>query len=240
MKLLLHACCGPCSLEPLRLLMEDGHDITIAYMNSNIHPKSEYQHRLETMIEYAKSIGIPVIEGVYNPKLWYEEAGYIGTAPETREERCRHCYRMRLREAAEYAESHGFEGLATTLTVSPYQYTSIIREELDLATAGLNIVPVFHDYRPQYPEATRRSREMGMYRQNYCGCAFSDKEAEEEREERRAQREAQKAKHEAEMAPIRAAEEAERLKKKAEKQAYAKKRAAQRAALKEYKKTHEN
>ena len=65
MKLLLHACCGPCSLEPVRLLKEEGHDITIAYMNSNIAPASEYQHRLSTLLDWAKAQDIPVIEGPY-------------------------------------------------------------------------------------------------------------------------------------------------------------------------------
>ena len=54
MKLLLHACCGPCTLEPLRLLLEEGHKISIAYMNSNIQPKTEYDHRLETLLAFAR------------------------------------------------------------------------------------------------------------------------------------------------------------------------------------------
>ena len=72
MKLLLHACCGPCSLEPVRLLKEEGHDITIAYMNSNIAPASEYQHRLSTLLDWAKAQDIPVIEGPYEPARWQE------------------------------------------------------------------------------------------------------------------------------------------------------------------------
>ena len=66
MKLLLHACCGPSvRVEPVRLLKEEGHDITIAYMNSNIAPASEYQHRLSTLLDWAKAQDIPVIEGPY-------------------------------------------------------------------------------------------------------------------------------------------------------------------------------
>ena len=70
MKLLLHACCGPCSLEPVRILAEAGHDITIAYLNSNIAPASEYEHRIKTLLEWAKSQNIPVIEGPYEPATW--------------------------------------------------------------------------------------------------------------------------------------------------------------------------
>lgn len=238
MKLLLHACCGPCSLEPLRLLQEDGHDITLAYMNSNIHPRAEYDHRLQTMLEYAASAGIPVVEGAYDPQAWANVAGVKGTDPEAREDRCRACYRLRLEEAAAYAQAHGFEGIATTLTVSPYQYVQVIAEELEAAAARHGITAVFHDYRPQYPEATRRSKELGMYRQNYCGCVFSKVEAAEEREERKREREAAKAKHLAETADQRAAEERERRENRARKQEYAAKRAAQKAALKAYKREH--
>lgn len=228
MKLLLHACCGPCSLEPIRLLQEEGHDITIAYMNSNIAPASEYEHRLSTLLTWAQTQGIPVIEGPYEPARWQEAIRNAwqpahtpdvssasdsipfdtGIDPEfdparnpdfaylyhDRDNRCRACYRLRLEELARYAYDHGFEGIGTTLTVSPYQYTAIIHEELERAAKpyeGLSVV--FRDYRPYYPNATKRSRDLGMYRQNYCGCAFSDKEASAERQARKAARKKKKA-----------------------------------------------
>ncbi len=238
MKLLLHACCGPCSLEPLRLLLAEGHDITIAYMNSNIAPEGEYAHRLETLLSFARSEGIPVVEGVYDPSVWMATAGIIGPDAETRPDRCRACYRLRLEEAADYARDHGFDGLATTLTVSPYQYTDIIRQELERACESRGLAAVFQDYREFYPQATRRSKALGMYRQDYCGCAFSKVEADEERAQRAAERAKAKAERDAAMAPVRAQKEKERAAKRAAKQEYASKRAAQRAALKEYKRTH--
>ena len=184
MKLLLHACCGPCSLEPVRILAVAGHDITIAYLNSNIAPASEYEHRLETLLEWAKSQNIPVIEGPYEPATWQNaiKQNWDGTQ-ENRADRCRACYRIRLEELARYAYDHGFEGIGTTLTVSPYQYTDIINEELERAAAPYEgLSAVFQDFREFYPQATIRSRELGMYRQNYCGCVFSKIEAAEERE----------------------------------------------------------
>ena len=77
--------------------------------------------------------------------------------------------------------------------MSPYQYTDVIREELERAAAAASVRPLFEDYRPFYDEATHRSRELGMYRQNYCGCRFSDAEAAAERAERKAQRAAKRA-----------------------------------------------
>ena len=241
MKLLLHACCGPCSLEPVRLLQAAGHDITIAYMNSNIAPADEYQHRLSTLLEWARSQDIPVIEGPYEPDRWQkavraawhpnstrlatDSAGdtsrdadtvfntgidpefNTGIDPEfdpardpkfahlysDRDNRCRACYRMRLEELARYAHEHGFDAIGTTLSVSPYQYTSIIKEELERAAAHYDgLTALFEDFRPYYPNATKRSRDLGMYRQNYCGCAYSDKEAAAERAARKAARKKKK------------------------------------------------
>lgn len=193
MKLLLHACCGPCSLEPVRLLEEAGHSLTLAYCNSNIHPAEEYQHRRDTLIAWAHDAGLPVIEGVYDAVAWEDTAGAIAALPDsTRADRCRACYRLRFEEAARFAAENDYEGICTTLTVSPYQFTSIIEEELTRAAEKHGVAVVFEDFRAFYPEATNRSRALGMYRQNYCGCRLSDLEAAAEREERKRARKAAK------------------------------------------------
>lgn len=162
-----------------------------------------------------------------------EEGDIEGASParKAREARCRACYRLRFEEAARYAREHGFSALGTTLSVSPYQYTRIIREELERACAREGIQARFDDYRPYYDEATRRSREGGMYRQNYCGCRFSDAEAAAEREQRRAERQAARKAERATHAAEREAEEAARARNRAEKQAYAEKQAKKRAIL---------
>lgn len=289
MRMLLHACCGPCSLEPSRILREEGHEITIFYANSNIAPDEEYAHRLETLRSWAEPAGFAVSEGVCDRDAWQRTAGRIGEAaleearervaggcdrgrsschlddvtegpspvtsgesrgfgrfgeltldeaaalavdPEKRAARCRACYRLRLEEAAQQAAEGGFEALSTTLAVSPYQYTDIIREELERAAAQAGVRAVFEDFRPFYPEATRRSRELGMYRQNYCGCAISDLEASAERAERKAERKAQHEAERAAHADERAAAEAERAARKADRAAYDAKQARKRAILK--------
>ena len=305
MKLLLHACCGPCSLEPTRLLKAAGHDITIYYTNSNIALREEYEHRLATLEKWARDEGIPVIEGPYKPSTWENTAGRIGDAalarvraerveaarneeehenaapgnpahalrpdapasedttvgetvgapsgsplipnapsntplradvlsvdPTQREARCRACYRLRLEETARVAAERGFEGIGTTLSVSPYQYTEVIREEVIRAAERAGLSGVFEDFRPYYDEATRRSRALGMYRQNFCGCRISDEEAAAERAERKAERAAKKAAERAAHADERAADEAARAAHRAERAAYDKKQAKKRAILK--------
>ncbi|MBR5260079.1 MAG: epoxyqueuosine reductase QueH [Eggerthellaceae bacterium] len=150
-----------------------------------------------------------------------------------RQARCRACYRLRFEETAQYAAEHGIEAIGTTLSVSPYQYTAIIREELQRAAMRAGVKAHFEDYRPFYDNATRRSRDAGMYRQNYCACRFSDEEAQFEREERKRARKEAKAAEAAARAEQQSAELAAANAKRAEKAAYADKQARKRALLKQ-------
>lgn len=131
-----------------------------------------------------------------------------------------------------WAAEQGFDGIGTTLSVSPYQYTQVIEQEVRRAAEREGIEGVFEDFRPYYDEATRRSRALGMYRQNYCGCRISDEEATAERAERKAQRAAAKQAERAEHAAEIAAAEAELKKHRAARAAYDKKQARKRAILK--------
>jgi predicted adenine nucleotide alpha hydrolase (AANH) superfamily ATPase len=184
----LHACCGPCLLEPIDALRERGASLTVVYANSNIAPAEEYVRRRDTLLGYAAEQGIPVVELAYAPRSW---GTAVADAPQ-RPERCRACYRLRLGETARWASENGFEAMATTLTVSPYQDAEGIRVEGEAAAKAAGIAYVGSDFRERYPEATRRSRELGMYRQNYCGCLASRDEAQAERGARRAARTAEK------------------------------------------------
>lgn len=235
MKLLVHACCGPCAIMPTRLLAEQGHSIAVHYANSNIAPHAEYEHRLAELRKYAATQGFEVIEGIYDPAAWEKAVAPIGEAVErgdegiVREDRCRACYRMRLEEAAAYAAEHGFEGLSTTLAVSPYQLRDVMHEELDRACADAGIAPVFEDFTPYYDEATRISRELGMYRQNYCGCRFSVAEAEATRAAIRKQRALEKEARAAQRAAEVAASADKRQADLEAKRAYEEKQARKRA-----------
>jgi len=188
-RLLLHACCGPCLIEPLEQFSKTVDELAIVYSNSNTHPAEEYERRKETLCTYAKSVGATVVELDYDPAAWLDAVG-----PLAREgaERCRACYRLRLGEAATYAADNDYDALATTLTISPYQNPDAIREEGQAAASRAGIEWVDRDFRDSYGDATRRSRELGMYRQNYCGCLFSEAEADEARAARRAERAAAK------------------------------------------------
>ncbi len=231
-RVLLHVCCGPCSTAPLRTLRERGVSVAIHFANSNIAPAEEYDRRLEAARGYAKALGLPFVDSAYEPGMWTQAVGALpeeartsadGTTPPP--ERCRACYRMRFREAAAYAAEHGFDAVGTTLSVSPYQYTDIIREELDRACAEAGVEAFFEDYSPLYPETVTASKNAGLYRQDYCGCLPSKAEADAGCAARAAERAARKA----ERAEARAQEEAQRTAKREARAAYAAAQARKRA-----------
>ncbi len=184
-RLALHVCCGPCFIEPYEALVKQAAEVVAVFFNPNIHPAEEYERRRDTMLGYARSLGVEVVELPYDPAAWIEGPGSHASEPR---ERCRECYRLRLGEVASWAAENGFDAMTTTLTVSPYQDSEAIATEGEAAAAGAGLEFVRRDFTDRYPEATRRSRELGMYRQNYCGCVMSDLEAREERGRRREQR----------------------------------------------------
>lgn len=170
MKLLLHICCGPCSIYPVQELRKDM-EVTGYFYNPNIHPYTEWRARKETLADYAAGIGLPVmIDDRYLLEDFIREVVYRET------ERCAFCYTMRLKQTAAMAREKNFDAVSTTLLVSPYQKHELIREigESVAKEAGLQFV--YRDFRQGYREATARSRELGMYRQKYCGCIYSEKE----------------------------------------------------------------
>lgn len=174
-RLLLHACCAPCSLEPVRLLVEEGFEPTICWTNPNIQPVEEHDRRLDELRRWCEAAGIRLIEAGEDRGRW--ERGVAPVGARDRQRRCRACYALRLAEACRVAEWEGFGHIATTLAVSPYQLFETCNDVLERLAAAHGLTPVIRDFRPWYPEATRRSRELGMYRQNYCGCRFSAAEA---------------------------------------------------------------
>lgn len=197
--LLLHACCGPCSIEPVELLRREGFEPTICWTNPNIQPLTEHDRRLATLRAWAADVAHVNVVVAGDDRATWE----TGVAPHgfDRAARCRACYALRLAEACRTARELGFSYVSTTLAVSPYQLFETCGDVLAKTAAAYGLTPVWRDFRPYYPEATRASRDLGMYRQNYCGCRFSAAEATIERHEARDRR---KAEREAARAAVRA------------------------------------
>jgi predicted adenine nucleotide alpha hydrolase (AANH) superfamily ATPase len=200
---LLHICCAPCSTVPLGALLDEGTPVFALFENSNIHPAEEHERRWATFASFAEALGIGYARGTYDPDAWDAAIGaHAGIYPlregdpalaemrTLRQGRCRACYAFRFERLAAYAAARGFDAIATTLSISPYQFTDVMAAELEAAVTRHGLTGAFTDYRASYPESVRRSRSLGMYRQNYCGCRYSAEEAALERTARKASRKA--------------------------------------------------
>jgi len=171
MKILLHTCCGPCTIYPLKKLREDGHEVQGYFYNPNIHPFTEWRQRKETLLQYAGENSFKVIVDDN-----YDLEGYLRGVVHRESVRCMYCYSMRLSKAARIAKHGKFDAFTTTLLVSPYQKHDLIKDVGQAIGIEVGIPFYYQDFRPGYREATNVSRELGMYRQQYCGCIYSEKE----------------------------------------------------------------
>ena len=171
MKLLLHACCGPCACYPTKVLAEQGVDFTLLYYNPNIHPYKEFKHRLSALRELAEKQDYRLVID----KTYALEECVKGMLEEP-VVRCAFCYRMRLRYTAKYAADRGFTAFSTTLLYSPYQKHELIVQAAEAAAAEFGMEFYYQDWRPHYQEGVDISLALGLYRQPYCGCVFSERD----------------------------------------------------------------
>ena len=175
-RLLLHACCGPCSSAVLEQLSQF-FEITVLYYNPNIWPEAEYRRRgqeLERFVAAAHPLGVKVVEDRYDPQEFYSAVAGLEAEPE-RGGRCTVCYRLRMRRAAQYAAEHGFDWFATTLSISPHKDAARINQigqELE-KEFGVKHLPSDFKKKNGYLRSLQLSEEYGLYRQDYCGCEFS-------------------------------------------------------------------
>lgn len=182
MRVALHACCGPCVIEPLDDLASQ-HEVTVVFANPNIEPEAEYARRWDALRSWADARGVSAVEVARVPGAWTDAVEGAGGQPG---DRCARCYELRLRLTADEALRLGCEALSTTLSVSPYQDQDAIDRAGRAVARERGLRWLFDDYRARYPDAVRRSREADMYRQSYCGCHQSRLEAEARRDSRRA------------------------------------------------------
>jgi len=171
MRILLHTCCSNCAIYPFDLLKKRGEKAKGLWFNPNIHPLQEYRARLDSLKKLQKIMGLDI--------LYTEEYGlvdFVRAVAGRENERCRHCYRVRLEEAARTANKENLDAFSTTLLISPYQNQKLIKETgLELSEL-YNVEFYFEDFRPGFREAQARALELDLYRQKYCGCIYSEME----------------------------------------------------------------
>ncbi|NLV16080.1 MAG: epoxyqueuosine reductase QueH [Syntrophomonadaceae bacterium] len=169
MKILFHGCCGPCATYPLPDLLKEGHQVYALYFNPNIHPYTEYQKRKQGFDQLASHHGVSVIAEVpYDPATYFQGISFRES------QRCRICYQLRMEKAAQTARKGKFDAFTSSLLISPYQDHDLIKEIANNCADKYGISFYYKDWRPYYRETYTLSKELGLYRQSYCGCLYSE------------------------------------------------------------------
>lgn len=175
--LLLHSCCGPCSSAVLERLAEH-FTIKLFFYNPNIHPKDEYEKRLDAQKDVLQKLGyaekVQLIEGEYDTESFFKTVRGFENEPEGGL-RCQLCIKQRMEKTAAMAKEYNAEFFATTLTVSPHKDAIFINragEELE-TDSGISYLVSDFKKKNGYKRSTELCRLYDIYRQNYCGCIFS-------------------------------------------------------------------
>jgi epoxyqueuosine reductase len=169
MKLLLHICCAPCSIYPVDVLRAD--NVKGYFYRNNIHPYSECLRRQETLEQYAAQIDLPLIVAA-----GYDLEGFVRNVVFRESRRCLFCYRDRLKTTAQVARHGRFDSFSTTLLYSRFQQHDTIRTIGEAVAEEVGIAFHYQDFRPGWKQGITASKQLGMYRQQYCGCIYSEKE----------------------------------------------------------------
>ena len=170
MKLLMHMCCGPCAVYPFEVL-KDKYDITALFYNPNIQPYTEYMKRMETAKEFCekKEIKLIIIDE-------YKLDDFLRNAAYRENQRCTMCYSERLERVASVAKKGNFDIFTSTLLVSPFQKHEQIKQIAQQAADKYETEFLYIDFRVGYKEGVAKSKEMQLYRQQYCGCIYSERD----------------------------------------------------------------
>jgi predicted adenine nucleotide alpha hydrolase (AANH) superfamily ATPase len=186
-KLLIHSCCAPCSSYVLEYL-SNYFEITIFYYNPNIYPEEEYIRRVEEQQNLIKAMPLHsevyFKQGDYQPSVYYQIIRGLEEEPEGGK-RCFACYELRLREAAELAKKNGYEYFTTTLSISPHKNAQKLNEigEKLSEEYGVKYLPSDFKKKNGYKRSIELSKEYDLYRQDYCGCIYSQQSRVRSKEE---------------------------------------------------------
>ena len=166
---LTHCCCAHCTAYTVDHWRRQGYEVSALWYNPNIHPYMEHQHRLEAMKAFAQQVNLPLIvaEGYDLVEYFRQVAGHES-------ERCRSCFRLRLTKTAEVAHQIGFDAFTTTLLISPHQKHDLILEIGRELAADTGVDFLYVDLRKRYSDSRRMTKGLNLYRQQYCGCVYSE------------------------------------------------------------------
>ncbi|WP_286952665.1 MULTISPECIES: epoxyqueuosine reductase QueH [Aminobacterium] len=180
--LLLHICCAPDGTIPWTALIEEGYDVTGYFYGHNIHPEAEYIRREEAVEKLASSLSRPLAIEPYDPQIWFKRTALLASEPEGGA-RCALCFELQLEGAAKKAAELSCSWLCTTLTISPHKDPERINAlgEAVATRYGLRWLHKVWRKNNGFVRSVKASHELGLYRQNYCGCFYSAKTTETRR-----------------------------------------------------------
>ena len=188
-RLLLHACCAPCSSAVLEYLSQY-FAITLLYYNPNIAPLEEYQKReaeLRRLVSQMKfTHPVELLPCQYDGQAFVQAARGLEGEPEGGK-RCEVCFRLRLRYAAQEAARLRFDYYTTTLSISPMKNAPLLNQLGEEIGREFGVAHLPSDFKKKdgYKRSVQLSKEYDLYRQDYCGCAFSKAQRQREKEERK-------------------------------------------------------
>ncbi len=173
-KLLLHACCAPCSAYSIQYFKNEGYEVTLYFYNPNIYPKAEHDRRLEELKRFCEAENYQLIIEEPDFANWFDRILGLENEPE-KGARCKVCFDIRLDKTAQKAKELGFKNFTTTLSISPHKsYETICAVGLTLEEKyAIKFLPVNLKKKDGYKKSVALSQEYGFYRQDYCGCKFS-------------------------------------------------------------------
>jgi len=168
---LIHCCCAHCTAYTVSHWRQQGYDVSAFWYNPNIHPYMEHQHRLEAMQSLAKELDLPLVIS-----QGYDVIDYFRQVAGNEADRCRYCFRMRLGKTVEKAHELGFEAFTSTLLISPHQKHELLLEIGNELAAETGVQFLYADLRKRYSDSRRMTKPLDLYRQQYCGCLYSEYE----------------------------------------------------------------
>ena len=166
---LIHVCCAHCAAYTVDHWRQNGYEVGALWYNPNIHPYSEHQHRLEGMQSLAKEINLPLIvsDG-------YDMIEYFRRVAGDESRRCQYCFDLRLAKTTEITRQMGFGAFTTTLLISPHQKHDLLKEIGSKLAEGKDIEFLYADLRKRYSDSRHLTKPLNLYRQQYCGCVYSE------------------------------------------------------------------
>ena len=171
MKVLLHICFAPCAIYPVEALAAKGHKVRGLFFNPNIHPYQEFVRRMTTLQTYAAHLGLPVI--------WdrrYDLEDFFRAVVFREPDRCRFCYYQRLTAAARTAKRSKYDAFTSTLLYSKVQNHELIRQLGEQVVQEVGVPFYYEDFRKGWARGRAKTKELGLYKQQYCGCIFSERD----------------------------------------------------------------